>query len=58
MRDSELIRQRAEKLFEEIKPFVPHEEYHDTILTKIELAMLRAHIDTNTNVHDEDDEDE
>ena len=58
MRDSELIRQMAEKLFNEIKNFIPHEEYHDTILTKIEIAMLRAHIDVNANLHDGDDEDE
>ena len=57
MRDSEMIREFADKLFEELKRYIPEED-HDFVLAKIETAMLKAHIDVSSNVHDGDDEDE
>lgn len=55
MRDSDLIRERAAALLKELERYIPEED-HDFVLTKIELAMLRAHIDANTNVHEEDED--
>ena len=55
MRDSELIKQRAEALLQELERYFPEED-RDFILTKIELAMLRAHVDATTNVHEEDED--
>ena len=58
MRDSDLIHERAAALLEELKRYFPEED-HDFVLARIELAILRAHIDTNTNVHSsEEDEDD
>lgn len=56
MRDSELIRDFAEKLFEEIKRYIPEED-HDFVMARIETAMLKAHIDVSSNVHDDEGED-
>jgi hypothetical protein len=57
MRDSELIKQRAEALLQEIERYIPEED-REFVLTKIEIAMLRAHVDATTNVHDEETEGE
>jgi hypothetical protein len=57
MRDSDLIKERAAALLKELERYISEED-QDYVLTKIELAMLRAHIDTNTNVHTEDDDDD
>lgn len=54
MRDSELIKQRAEALLQELERYIPEED-REFVLTKIEIAILRAHIDTNTNVHTEEE---
>lgn len=56
MRDSELIREFAEKLFEDLKRYIPEED-HDFVFVKIETAMLKAHIDVSSNVHDDEGED-
>lgn len=55
MRDSDLIKQRAEALLQELERYIPEEDREFT-LQKIELAMLRMHIDVGSNVHDEDDD--
>lgn len=57
MRDSELMTERALALFNELKRYFPEED-HDYVLTRIEIALLKAHIDVSSNVHTEDDEDE
>lgn len=57
MRDSELVTQRAKDLLKELARYIPEED-QEFVLTKIEIAMLRAHIDVNTNVHTEEDEDD